>query len=778
MHREQDPHVVLSTSPKLASLWKSLIVYAAAGWATVEILLAVRERMNLPELIDRVLFAIFLAGFVLTALLAGFAGDSRRGYLGRALRTLLIALVSAATALGIGYWLRGTKLPQAEVSVAVLPCSYSGDPEHSYLGQSLAQEIHVQLAGQPQLSVPSWRAVRMTHAVNATAAFAAAHLQVDNVALCELSDGAERLRFDVRLEREPGGAILLKRHFDIASAEIATTLSTVALVIAERLSPGTSDGARSAPNASIDPIAYDLYLQARSKDDYYAAVALYQQAIERDSAFADAYAGLARRQADFAMEAPSDSEQGWVVHRRAARTNALKALDLDDCNAEAWLLGVSLRSGDWDADFREQDAGAFAGRSNYELIQRAIECRPSFARAWRALGRQYHPQDYDGPELTDEEIRARSEEAMSRAAQLDPVDCELVLEANRFPGLGDILWRSAEEREAYRQDPQKVERQEQKRWSELESERLQKIRSMLVVDPSCGAAYAALTSLRTYQGRLDEALAWRIKAWELDPGNPSTMVDVADGYMILDMPTQAEAWSRRSQAIRYFTTNLPWSRLRQGDPGAAYEFVERFVSDVEANAHTDPVRHVFILSAQLMLEARDFTRAEELLSQGMTRLGSTDPVELLPPNERTLYRKLVAQDFARIYQELGQVELAERLLEQGRRAAPEDWDLSLGNLGVSFVYANARYEALRRDVAQAMAYIRRAVDEGQGYVGKPFPGMYELVMDPCIDTVRNDPVYGPRLRQLIEEYAARLAPMRERVLAAEQSGNWEPLRTF
>ena len=92
-------------------------------------------------------------------------------------------------------------------------------------------------------------------------------------------------------------------------------------------------------------------------------------------------------------------------------------------------------------------------------------------------------------------------------------------------------------------------------------------------------------------------------------------------------------------------------------------------------------------------------------------------------------------------------------------------------------YADAYYEALSDNPGEALRLIRHSVESWQQFQ-RMQPGLHGLLRDPILDSVREHPEYGPQLQKLIDEYDAVLAPMRENVLEAEASGDWEPLLTY
>ena len=85
--------------------WTALIVYAGAGWATGEALLAAREHFLLPDTMNTVVIGLFVAGFLATVLLLKTPVTGADAPILQAFRAFAVVLMLAALALLIAYWL-------------------------------------------------------------------------------------------------------------------------------------------------------------------------------------------------------------------------------------------------------------------------------------------------------------------------------------------------------------------------------------------------------------------------------------------------------------------------------------------------------------------------------------------------------------------------------------------------------------------------------------------------------------------------------------------------
>ena len=125
----------------------------------------------------------------------------------------------------------------------------------------------------------------------------------------------------------------------------------------------------------IDPEAYEAYLKGRYFLDEHSAEGLrksfryFEEAIEKDSTYANAYAGLA--ESYIMLGAPGLEVLPPKEIMPKARNAAIQALKLDDMLAEAHAsLGSVKITYDWDWTGAESE------------LKRAIELNPSFAMTY------------------------------------------------------------------------------------------------------------------------------------------------------------------------------------------------------------------------------------------------------------------------------------------------------------------------------------------------------------------------------------------------------------
>lgn len=266
-------------------------------------------------------------------------------------------------------------------SIAVLPfANLSGDPADDYFGDGLAEEIGNVLSRIEGLRVAA-----------RTSAFAFRDRQIDakqigdTLGVGMLLEGSvrragDRVRIGAQLIRAADGLSLWS---DSWNRELTTSnvfaiqddiTRSIAAELARELSP---DRDQLAERRTADLEAYDLYLLGRhhwaqrTPDGLREAIELFERALERDSTYALAWAGLAD-----AWEARPffDRSVSMTEAESVARPAAERSLRLAPELAEAHAaLGVILS--DYDHDY-----AAALGH-----LRRAVELNPNDAQAWSWL---------------------------------------------------------------------------------------------------------------------------------------------------------------------------------------------------------------------------------------------------------------------------------------------------------------------------------------------------------------------------------------------------------
>jgi TolB-like protein/Flp pilus assembly protein TadD len=275
-------------------------------------------------------------------------------------------------------------------SVAVLPLeNLSGIPEQEYFADGLTESLITALAKIGGLRVISRTSTMQYKHVKKTLPQIARELSVDAIVEGSVRRDGDRVLITAELIEGRTDEHLWTESYERDLRDILSLQSQVATAIAGeirdklRKSRGPlaveTDSPSSAfpldpsfvetvdvnaslkPSTSVNPKAYDLYLRGRyfwnnqvTDEDFRKAVECYQRAIEIDPASALTHAGLAHclllmGTGEYGLKAP-------VEIMPSAKKAALRALSIDDSNAEAHLsLAMVKFRFDWDWESAEKE---------------------------------------------------------------------------------------------------------------------------------------------------------------------------------------------------------------------------------------------------------------------------------------------------------------------------------------------------------------------------------------------------------------------------------------
>jgi adenylate cyclase len=242
----------------------------------------------------------------------------------------------------------------AEKSIAVLPFeNLSHDPDNAYFADGIQEEILTRLAKIADLKVISRTSTQHYKSSPDNLPEIAKRLGVANILEGSVQKSADKVRVNVELIRAATDAHLWADTFDRQLTDVFAIESEVARTIADTLQAKLTGAERDAIAArpTENSEAYQFYLKGRffwnkwSPEASQKAIEYFQQAIDKDPAYALAYAGLADTyisQAWFGEVAPR-------VAVPRAKAAAMKALGIDDSLAEAHVsLGFANCIYDWD----------------------------------------------------------------------------------------------------------------------------------------------------------------------------------------------------------------------------------------------------------------------------------------------------------------------------------------------------------------------------------------------------------------------------------------------
>jgi TolB-like protein/Tfp pilus assembly protein PilF len=304
-----------------------------------------------------------------------------------ALRPLYwVALAGMVTfgLLAVAYVVSRTRTPAPTPpkirSLAVLPLkNMTGDPSQEYLADGMTDAVIGRLAQIHDLRVISRTSVMRFKNPQMSVPQIAKILGVDAVVEGSLMRDGDRIRVTAQLIRASTDEHFWSETYDRDLRNVFTLQSELAQSIAEKVET-TVTGEEHQRLAAARPIAPEVYEsysrgefalnKSSSKAQFEASIPYFEDAIERDPAFAPAYVGLAKAYSNlgtvFIGGLPGDTRPKVV-------SAAEKALDLDPNLAEAHVLLADVKQKQW--HWAEAEAE----------YKRALELDPNSAPAYEGL---------------------------------------------------------------------------------------------------------------------------------------------------------------------------------------------------------------------------------------------------------------------------------------------------------------------------------------------------------------------------------------------------------
>ena len=409
-----------------------------------------------------------------------------------------LALVLSLPILAVWLFRSRDRAPTGIRSLAVLPLdNLSGDASQNYFADGMTDELITDLAQISALRVISRTSVMVYKGARKPLPQIARELNVDAVVEGTVLRSGNQVRITAQLIEASTDKHLWSQSYEGELRDTLALQQRVAGAIADQirinLTPQEQAVLKSAK--AINPEAYESYLKGRyfwnkrTADGLRVALAYFNEAIEEDPKYAQAYSGLADTYAllgdwQYAVMTPKEAFP-------KAKAAAIKALELDSKLGEAHnSLAFVLDGFDWDLD------------SGGKEFRRAIELNPGYATAhhWYAwhlslLGRY------------DEAIAE-----MRKAESLDPLS--LIINAD----LAELLVLAHRYDESIRQSRKTIE-----------------------MDPNFALAHNQLAQAYLQEHRYEEAVAELQKAVQLSGNSPTCIANLARAYV---------ASGKRSEALK------------------------------------------------------------------------------------------------------------------------------------------------------------------------------------------------------------------------------------
>jgi TolB-like protein/DNA-binding winged helix-turn-helix (wHTH) protein/Flp pilus assembly protein TadD len=318
-----------------------------------------------------------------------------------------------------GFILLRSRPPALIRSLAVLPLeNLSGDPSQEYLSDGMTDELITELGQIGELRVISRTSVMTYKRARKPLPQIARELNVDAAVEGTVLRSGNSVRISAQLILASNDEHVWAQSYEVELRDVFSVQRQVARSIAEqvRIKLNSTEQTQLSRPKAANPEAYEAYLKGRyfwnkrTAEGLKRAVEFFNQAIEADPTYAQAYSGLAD---SYALM--GDWEYGVLPPKGAfpkAKTAATKALALDDTLGEAHTsLAFVLDLFDWDWKAAERE------------YKKAIELSPSYATA-----HQWYAWHLIVLGKNDEAIAE-----MRRAENLDPLS--LIISAD----MADVL---------------------------------------------------------------------------------------------------------------------------------------------------------------------------------------------------------------------------------------------------------------------------------------------------------------------------------------------------
>lgn len=300
--------------------------------------------------------------------------------------------------------------------LAVLPFeNLTGDPGQDYFSDGLTEEMIMQLGRVDPQHMGVIARTSMMHYKNSREPLAqiGRELGVQYVLEGSVRSDSRRVRITSQLIEVRNQSSVWTREYDRDVQDLLAIEDDIARQIA--LETQTALGIRKAtpevgeqvPFSQERYAAHDLYLKGlyflnkRTAEGFGQAIPYFQQATEKDPAYAPPYAGLAD---SFALMAAYEGAPPAEFAAKA-RAAALRAVELDDASSEAHTaLALIVQNYDYDWQTSERE------------FKRAIELNPNYATAhhWYAEHLMWQGRFQEALEESD------------RARRLDPLSLIII----------------------------------------------------------------------------------------------------------------------------------------------------------------------------------------------------------------------------------------------------------------------------------------------------------------------------------------------------------------
>ena len=463
---------------------------------------------------------------------ATVAVSSAEYLVGEIKRHTWVALAILVLAAAAVTWFAMSSKARSIDSIAVLPfANLSGDPNAEYLSEGLAESLINNLSQSHSLKVLSRNSAFKYKGQEANARAVGRELGVHGVVTGRISQRGENISINIDLVDTRDDTQVWGEQYNRPLSDLPTLQEEIARQVSEKLQHRLSGEAerRVTRRYTDNAEAYQLYLKGRfywnkrTNEALTKATGYFNEALEKDTSYALAWAGLADCYALLYEYSPDHPKELYAKARAAAE----RALALDDSLAEAHTSLAAALEYEWNWS---------AAETQYA---RAIELNPNYETAhhW-----------YSAYLIS----RKRFDEAISesrRALELDPLS--LIINTS----LGRALHCGGQHDRA-----------------------IEQLRKTLELDPNFAEAHFQLAMAYEGKGSFDDAIKEFEKFKELS-GDESARAWIARVYaesgkrnQAIKMVSELTGKSRSAEASPYPIATI-YAAL--GDKDRAFEWLEK-----------------------------------------------------------------------------------------------------------------------------------------------------------------------------------------------------------
>jgi len=427
-------------------------------------------------------------------------------------------------------------------AIAVLPfLNVGADPNIEYLADGVTEGIISSLSRVPELRVMARSTVFSYKGRDINAQKVGKELNVDAVLMGRVTQRGDTLMIQTDLVNVADGSELWGDQFNRKVVDLIAVQGDIAKEIYDNLRPrivGAEESAQVAKHDTENPEAYQLYLQGLfqwnkwTEEGFRKATDYFNQAVEKDPNYAQAYAGLADTYNFLGESGYIAPLQVWQ-NAKSAATHAVK---LNDTLPEAHIsLALVRESYDWDWPGAESE------------FKRAIELNGNNASAHQWYG------DFLTRMGRFEEARVE----LKKAQELDPLS---------------LLTNTSLGRQLY--------------FMRQYDSAIQQLAKTLEMDPKFVPAQHAIEAAYAQNGMFKEAIGERQKVLTLS-GNPDLAAAIGEDFNSSGYPGVMKSWleglkevSKRGYVSSY---NIAQIYARLGDKNQALASLETALEERDSN---------------------------------------------------------------------------------------------------------------------------------------------------------------------------------------------------